>query len=164
MEFLTANLPLILFFLSGFALLIAEAFMPGFGVAGVLGIALEICAVYCAWQSHGTLFALILALVIIVMVVVTIVLSYRSAMHGRLSKSELILNDVESAGAETEAEKLAALKDREGVAATPLRPGGTVEIDGQTVRAASAGDLIPKGTRVRVTGVEGDHVTVRPVG
>ena len=44
-----------------------------------------------------------------------------------------------------------------------LRPGGTVEIDGKRVNAASGGELIRKGERVLVTGAEGDHVTVRPV-
>ncbi len=34
MEFLSSNLPLILFFLAGFGLLLAEAFMPGIGIAG----------------------------------------------------------------------------------------------------------------------------------
>ena len=37
MNALSIHLPLILFFLGGFGLLLAEAFMPGFGIAGVSG-------------------------------------------------------------------------------------------------------------------------------
>ena len=63
MDFISSNLPLILFFLAGFGLLLTEAFMPGFGVAGVLGIVLEVLAVYSAWLHHGPVPALILTLV-----------------------------------------------------------------------------------------------------
>ena len=48
MEFLSGNLPLILCGLGGYALLLVEAFMPGFGVAGFLGIVLEVIAIYSA--------------------------------------------------------------------------------------------------------------------
>ena len=132
MDFISSNLPLILFFLAGFGLLLTEAFMPGFGVAGVLGIVLEVLAVYSAWLHHGPVPALILTL------------------------------DTE-APAETPArETLQAFVGREGVAVTPLRPAGQVDLDGKRVNAASGGEFLVKGARVRVTGAEGDHVVVRP--
>ena len=58
MEFLTSNLPLIVCGLAGIALLLTEAFLPGFGAAGILGVVLEIIAVCSAWMHHGTAFAL----------------------------------------------------------------------------------------------------------
>ena len=36
-----------------------------------------------------------------------------------------------------------------------------IEIDGRRVSAASGGEFLEKGTRIRVTGTEGDHVLVR---
>ena len=162
MEFLSNNLVLILCGLAGFGMLLAEAFMPGFGVAGILGIILEVIAIWSAWVHHGTLFALILTVVIIVLIAVTVFLSYRSAMKGRLSKSPLVLKDEEAPAAES-GEALRDLINREGIAVTPLRPGGNIEIDGKNVKAASTGELIPKGTRVSVTDAAGDHVVVRPV-
>ena len=162
MEFLSNNLPLILCGLAGFGLLLGEAFMPGFGVAGILGIILEIFAVYSAWIHHGAGFALILTVIIILVVAVTIFLSYRSAMHGRLSKSPLILKDEETGRPEPAAKALRAYQGQEGTAVSALRPGGTVEIAGARVNAASGGgEWVEKGTRVRVTGAEGDHVIVR---
>ena len=95
MDFISSNLPLILFFLAGFGLLLTEAFMPGFGVAGVLGIVLEVLAVYSAWLHHGPVPALILTLVILVLIGITVYLSYRSIMKGRLSRSSLVLQDTE---------------------------------------------------------------------
>ncbi len=161
MDFISSNLPLILCSVVGFGLLMVEAFMPGFGVAGISGIVLEVIAIYSAWVHHGTMFALIMTVIILAVVGVTVYLSYRSVVKGRLSKSNLILKDTEIPVPET-VKPMSAYLNREAVAVSALRPGGTVEIDGVKVNAASSGDLIEKGTRVRVTGTEGDHVVVRP--
>ena len=161
MEFVSENLVLILCGLAGFGLLMAEAFMPGFGIAGILGIVLEAAAIYSAWISHGTLFALIATGIIIAVVSVTIYLSYRSALKGRLSRSDLVLKDEEKPAAEPAAKALMAYQNREGVAVSALRPGGTIEIDGVRLNAASGGELVEKGARVRVLSAEGDHVIVR---
>ena len=163
MEFISGNLPLIICSLMGFCLLVMEAFMPGFGVAGFAGIVMEIIAIYFAWRYHGAVFALILTGVILLVIGITVYLSYRSAMKGRLSKSDLVLHDTEIPVPEAAAKTLSAYLNREGVAVSALRPGGTVEVDGVKVNAASGGDLIEKGTKVLILGTEGDHVIVRPV-
>ena len=163
MEFLTSNLPLIVCGLAGIALLLTEAFLPGFGAAGILGVVLEIIAVCSAWMHHGTAFALAFTACVLLVIGLAVFLSYRSVTKGRLSKSNLILKDEELPEAESAASKLLSWKGREGVAVSALRPGGTVEIDGTRLNAASGGELVEKGTRVLVTGAEGDHVMVRPV-
>ena len=161
MEFLSGNLPLILCGIVGYGLLLAEAFMPGFGIAGILGILLEIFAIYTAWVQHGLVFALVLTVILIAVIGVTVFLSYRSAMKGRLSKSPLVLKD-EAAVQTPAAKSLQAWVGLEGVAVSALRPGGTVEIGDTRINAASDGDLILKGTRIRVIGTTGDHVIVCP--
>ena len=163
MEFISDNLALILCGLAGLGLLLGEAFMPGFGVAGVLGIILEAVAIASAWIHHGPVFALIFTAVVILVVALMVFVSYRSALHGRLSRSALVLKEEEAPHVEAAAEKLLAYKGREGVAVSALRPGGTVEVDGARMNAASQGDLVEKGTRVRVLGAEGDHVIVQPL-
>ena len=161
MEFLNSNLHLILCFLVGFGLLLTEAFMPGFGVAGVLGIIAEVFAIYSAWVHYGPLFAFCLTVIILVLIVLTVFLSYRSAMKGRLSRSSMILKEAE-APAEIQAQSLQAYAGQEGVTSTPLRPAGQIELGGRKLNAASGGDFLPKGTKVVVTGAEGDHVLVQP--
>ena len=160
MEFINSNLPLILCFLVGFGLLLTEAFIPGFGIAGVLGIIAEVFAVYFAWVNYGTVFALCVTVLIIVLIGVTVFLSYRSAMKGRLSRSDMILKDAE-APAEIQASALKAYAGLKGVTVTPLRPAGQIEVGGARLNAASGGEFLVKGTAVIVTGAEGDHVTVR---
>ena len=161
MEFLSSNLPLILFFLAGFGLLLAEAFMPGIGIAGVLGVVLEVLAIYSVWQQYGLEPALIFTLVVLVLIGLTVFFSYRSAMKGRLSKSDLVLKDAQHPDSDQARKALSPFIGREGVVATPLRPAGQIEIDGRRVSAASGGEFLEKGTRIRVTGTEGDHVLVR---
>ena len=85
-------------------------------------------------------------------------LSYRSAMNGRLSRSHLVLNDTEAAAGE---EKPDHWIGQEGVTVTALRPAGQIEIAGTRLNAASTGDFIEKGAPVLVTGMEGDHYTIR---
>ena len=161
MDFLSNNLSLILCGLVVLVLLIGEVFMPGFGVAGILGIVLEIIAVYSAWLHHGPVFALILTLVLLLVIGSIIYFTYRSVMNGRLSRSNLVLSGTEIPVPEAASKTLGGYLGQEGTAATALRPGGVVEIGGQRVNAASTGDFIEKGIPVKVTGLEGDHVLVQ---
>ena len=162
MDFLTGNGVLLLCFIAGSALVILEAFMPGFGVAGILGVVMEIIAIWWAWSYHGTVFALVVTLAALLLIGLAIFLSYRSAMKGRLSKSPLILRDSEEAGASgTAANELARWVGETGVTVSALRPAGMIELQGERVKASSGGEFIAKGTRVRVTGAEGDHVVIR---
>lgn len=162
MEWIISNLPLILCALAGFGLLLLEAFMPGFGVAGLSGIVLEIVAVYLTWQAHGLTAALVLALVLLVVTGLTVFFTYRSVAKGRLSKSDLVLNDTQKA-TETRVSALRAWVGKKAVVATPLRPAGFVEVDGERLSAASSGDFIEKGVPVKITGAEGDHLIVQPL-
>ena len=161
MEFITSNLPLLLCGIIGFILLLVEALMPGFGIAGISGIILEVVAIYLAWANHGIVFGLCVTLALLIVTGLAIYLSYRSVLKGRLSKSSLVLKEQE-APLEDVSSDLKSRIGRSGTAATPLRPGGTVEMDGVRFPASSEGDFIPKDTRVEVTGVEGSRLIVRP--
>lgn len=153
------NLIMILCFIVGSGLIILEAFIPGFGVAGVSGVVLELIALWATWQLHGVVVALIALAAVLLLIGVAIFLSYRSAVRGRLSKSPLVLKDTESPAAAPAARNW---QGQSGVAVTALRPAGEIEIAGVRIAAASAGELIPKGTKVTVTGTEGGRLTVRP--
>jgi membrane-bound ClpP family serine protease len=66
------------------------------------------------------------------------------------------------AGPAPAAPALAAHAGDEGLARSPLRPAGTVEVDGRLLDAVSDGDWIAPGTRVRVLAVEASHLVVAP--
>lgn len=153
------NLIMILCFVVGSGLLVLEAFIPGFGVAGIFGVILEVVALWATWRLHGLSVALLALLGVLVLIGVVVFLSYRSAMNGRISRSPLVLKETESAAAPASPDQWVG---QEGVAVTALRPAGEIEIGGVRLNAASGGDFIPKGTAVRVTGAEGDHLVISP--
>ena len=151
------NLIMIIGFVIGSGLIIVEAFIPGFGVAGICGVVLEIVALRCCWVLHGIVPALLALVGVLALIGVAVFLSYRSAMNGRLSKSHLVLKDTEKTAAEDKPDWIGM----EGVAVTALRPTGQIEIDGKRLNAASTGDFIEKGSAVLVTGMEGDHCVIK---
>lgn len=163
MDLIASNLLLILCFVVGTGLIIAEAFIPGFGVAGVSGLILEIVAILMTGSRFGTGPALIALFAVLLVVGVTVFLSYKSAVNGRLSKSPLVLRSRERASAAAAGGKENPWLNREGTVVTSLRPAGFIEIDGERLSASSFGPFLEKGTRVRVVGQEGDHLTIRPL-
>ena len=89
------NLIMIICYIVGSGLVILEAFIPGFGVAGISGAVLEMAALWATWRLHGVGAALIGLAAVLVLIGLAVFLSYRSAMNGRLSKSPLVLRDTE---------------------------------------------------------------------
>ena len=158
MDPFSLNLIMIIGFVIGSGLIIVEAFIPGFGIAGISGVVLEIVALRCCWLLHGIVPTLLAIVGVLLLIGVAVFLSYRSAMNGRLSKSHLVLKDTEAAAGESKPDHWIG---REGVAVTALRPAGQIEIEGVRLNAASTGDFIVKGSPVLVTGMEGDHYVIR---
>ncbi len=162
LDFILTNLPIILCFLLGIGMLVAEVFLPGFGIPGISGIVLEIAAVVLTYISHGPLAALGLTIVVLAVIAIGISVSLRSATKGRLSKSPIILNDTES-GAEgyNATADMEVFLGKEGVSTTVLRPVGMAEFDGVKLNVVADGEYIPKDTPVRIDHVEGSRVVVR---
>ena len=161
MDPFTGNLVMIIGFVVGSGLVILEAFMPGFGVAGIFGIILEITAIVFTQMTYGTTWALIATLGVLLLVGLAIFLSYRSAMKGRLSKSALVLKDTEESGPIAPAAN--EWLDREGTTVTAFRPNGFIEIGGSRLNASTSGEFLAKGTSVRVVGAEGDHLLIKKI-
>ena len=71
-DFIMTNLPIIVCFVLGIGLLIMEALMPGFGIAGFSGIALEVVALVLTWQQHGTMATLGMLLIVLSVLAIAI--------------------------------------------------------------------------------------------
>lgn len=164
LEFIAANLPIVVCFILGVGLLVLEAFMPGFGIAGISGILLEVIATALTWVSHGPMAALGMTLVILSLIAIAISMSLRSATNGRLSRSKMILKDTESNEAGYRStQDMEVFLGKEGATTTVLRPAGIAEFDGVRLNVVSEGEFIPAGTTVRIVRVEGSKILVRPV-
>ena len=162
-QFIVLNLPIVILFLVGVGLLVLEAFMPGFGVAGISGIVVEAVAIALTWLNNGPIAAVGMLLIILSVIAIAISISLRSATNGRLSKSRLILRETESNEAGYRStEDMEVFVGREGQTTTVLRPTGMAEFDGVRLNVVSEGEFIPSGTAVRIVRIEGSRILVRP--
>ncbi|OQB24979.1 MAG: hypothetical protein BWY11_00745 [Firmicutes bacterium ADurb.Bin182] len=163
MEYLLGwNLPAVLCLLTGLGLLVFEMFTPGIGAPGILGIIALIASIVLradTLESGLITFALILIIIIVSGAVI-----FRSAAHGRLSRSSIVLNDSISAGSTSlSSEEIKAMTGREGTAVNMLRPAGNAEFDGIRLDVVTAGELVEKGKRVRIERVEGTRIVVKEI-
>lgn len=154
-------IPIIICVLAGVILLIVEAFMPGFGVPGISGIILLLAGVAMTWYEYGAMVGLGTTVAVLALVGVAISVSLKSASSGRLSKSDLILNDTETPPSENADMQL--LVGKEGVVKNTLRPVGTAEFDCGKLHVTSDGEYVSEGQKVRIVHVEGTQIFVNKI-
>ncbi|MCK9526377.1 MAG: ATP-dependent Clp protease proteolytic subunit [Limnochordia bacterium] len=158
-----AGLEAILLFVLGLVFLVLEvALIPGFGLAGVLGIASVIASIILAFGDVQTaLFSLSLAISVSV---VAVILLWSRIQRSRFWK-RLVLSHEESpqAGYRAPAD-FSHLVGRKGVSVTPLRPAGTVMIEEHRYDVVSDGGFISSDSSVEVVETEGTRVVVREIG
>lgn len=154
---LAQNLPALLCLVVGYALVVLEMCVPGFGVLGVSGIVLLVTGTILGTATLTE--ALILAGILLALVLLALPLCMRMISKGKLSNTKLVLNEV-SVRAEDEGHALDRYVGREGQALTILRPAGIAEFEGEKVNVVSDGSYIGESARVRVERVEGNRVVV----
>ena len=162
LEFIAANLPIIVCFVLGIGLLMLEAFLPGFGVPGVTGIILELITLVLTWFSHGPTATLGMLLVVLSVLAIAISMSLRSLASGKLRNSKIVLNTAENneAGYRSN-EDMKVFLDRVGTTTTVLRPTGMADFEGVRMNVVSEGDFISAGESVRIIRIEGSRIVVR---
>lgn len=145
----------------GLVLLLVEAFIPGFGVAGGTGIVLMIVGIILT--ARTTTEALVMIIILLAIVGLLIAVLANSANKGVLSKI-LILNDqLKHDEGFSATEDMAFFVGREGVATSVLRPAGTGVFDGLRLDVVTDGAFIEKGTPIRIASVVGRRIIVEPM-
>lgn len=149
----------IILFVLGIILLGAEIFTPGFGFLGFGGlVCVAISIVLSAANFTQGLITLGLALALtVVVVLISFRFLRRSAVWNKLILSE---NETKERGY-VGPKSLGNFLGAEGVALTPLRPSGTVQIaEGDRLDAVTEGVYLAAGTAVVVTGLSSGSVVV----
>jgi membrane-bound serine protease (ClpP class) len=154
--------------LAGVMLLAVEFLViPGFGVAGVLGLAAIIFATFRIFQETtvfvlgytalfgGVLVGLALWLLPNTRLAGAFTLSARLKELGETSPGPIDAKATESG--------LAHLVGERGVASSDLRPAGVARFGTLRVDVVTEGDFVSSGTPIEVLRVEGNRVTVRMV-
>ena len=161
---LSGSEPILLFVLGAALLFIEIIVIPGTFILAVPGLILMVGSLLWSmadiWPENTPDFELTLAMfekpftnlmygVIlgVVMIVVLIRFLPRSMVRGQLVLNrEIEGNALSDSFAEDEAD----LVGKEGVAVSDLHPVGEIEIDGRWLEARSTGQIIDKGSRVRI--------------
>ena len=154
----------------GLILLAAEIFViPGFGIAGVLGMIAILAGLVLSLVGTGDRSEVILiaagrvvfSLLIALMASLVILRFLPRLPFGR----RLILEAGLGAGHQHGSAPDSDLRwlGKKGRASSPLRPAGIAEIEGGRVDVVSEGELIDAGQFVEVTRVDGNRIVVRQV-
>ena len=173
----------VMLFIAGIGFIAAEIFViPGFGVAGISGLLLMFASVVLASQNFvipttamdwNQLFTSIIVTTI-VGVCFLIAAFFITRQMGSLPIFKGIILDSDL-GREDNEPALGDGKDQVqptyagvsvgdfGVADSLLRPAGRVKINGRVVDVVSDGSFVDQGTRIRVTKIHGNVITVTKV-
>jgi membrane-bound ClpP family serine protease len=143
----------IVLILLGIALLVAEIFIPSFGVTGVLGIISIIGGI--VFTAETVAEGMIMFMIILVIVLVLMFLAYRFIASKR---SPLVLKEI--VNEDDSDNDLVFFIDKEGVALTTLRPSGKGDFDGVRLDVITVGNFIKKNQKIVVTRVEGKKIFV----
>lgn len=152
----------------GMIALAVEAFiLPGFGVAGILGVIFVTGAMVMAMLGAAPTGGEIVAALGIVGAALVISAAVFFAWLRHLPNSTrwrgLLLRDSVSRGeGYLSAPARDELVGKSGVALTDLRPSGTAEVDGERIDVVTEGDFVKAGAVVTVVRAESFRHVVRP--
>ena len=139
----------------GLILLFTEvAVVPGFGVAGALGLLALAGGAIAAWTELGPFWGGVTGAVSVVAAAIMLIWLPKSRVGRQVvlehSQAEAV-SQVDRSG----------LVGRGGVTATPLRPIGRVRFGSEEVDVMTEGEYIDSNLEVEVISVEGSRVVVR---
>ena len=155
-----SHIPALVMLIVGYALLVVEMYVPGFGLPGISGIALVGVGTIMAAMHFGTLTAVALLLVIIAVLAVLISWLLRSAAKGDVAKSKLFLHQKEEL---REQQDMQVLVGHEGRTLSVLRPSGIGDFDGVRLNVVTEGEFIENGVAIRIARVEGGKIVVKAI-
>jgi membrane-bound serine protease (ClpP class) len=155
------NLLTAFLYVMGLVLLLVEALVPGFGIAGISGVILVFASIV---MISSSFFEAILLLVgTIAVAIILIVALYRLGYGKRIIKSIILNTEQKNEEGYVSTKGYEKYLGMRGTVATPLRSAGTVIIDGNKVDAVSEAEFIDKDIEVEVIKIEGGRIVVKRV-
>ena len=145
-------------FTIGIILILLEVLLPG-GVVGSIGIVFIIAGVSYTFYEKGMDSGLMTLVVVMVIGMIGFWFWLRYLPKLPIAKQMFHSTDAKEWHG-TDGQKNAELLGKEGVADTVLRPSGFVIIDEERVDVVTSGEMIAKGTAVKVVMVEGNRIVV----
>ena len=158
----TLWIPCLVLSILGISLLVAEMFLPGFGVTGMFGVLCLIAVCVMQFLTNKPLVAVLVTAVLGLILIIMVILFMRSMKNGLLFRSPIVLKDkIEAEAVKPSAGSLEELIGMTGIAETPLRPSGIAVFGDKRYSVETEAKFIEKGSEVKVLSVDGTKITVR---
>ena len=161
LNFMSGNggLEEIVLFLIGAGLLVIELFIPGFGIFGIGGILCILGSFYYVLGANGPALSYLAGSLVAAMGIFAILVKY---LPHNPAWNLVVLKDKQSnSEGYSGTPDLTSFIGKEGETVTPLRPSGTVLIEGKRVDVVTSGEFLNTGEKVKVVKVEGPKIIVQ---
>jgi len=158
-----AGFETIILFIIGLLLLLAEIFfIPGFGLAGIGGIAAILTSIFLTFGNIvQATYSILIALGVSIIGLLLLIKYIPSTRTWR--KFVLSTEQKKELGYTVGTKDLKLLNGKEGIAITPLRPSGIVEVNGKKLNALTRGEYVDSNTKIKIISVEGNKIVVEAV-
>lgn len=163
----------VLFVISGILIGLEVFVIPGFGVAGVLGLGCLFASLVMALREPGEFtlqtfyqdtFTTVSAMAAgIVLMGLLFVLLPKARKSGGLISAASLSDPVTTPASGTTTGDYGFLLDKHGVVSSALRPSGRVQIEDQDYDVVAEGSFIDRGVAIVVCEVHGNRIVVRPL-
>lgn len=155
----------LLLFILGVVLIVIEVIMPGFGIAGILGIASLVAGIIVVAQLVSTTVLIIIITLVLIIITALLVFMYKSVTKGgRMSKLLLLNTETgKKEGYSSTGDAKEELIGLEGTAATILRPAGAGLFDKKKIDVVTEGEFIGKGNKIKIVEIEGFRIIVEEI-
>ena len=154
-------------FIIGVGLLLLELFViPGFGIAGIAGIALMLGSIFFVFQNAYKLETAVFALSFSIILTFAFAIALSYVLPKTRTWNHLVLSAAMDSGSgfhSAPREDFQEYVGKTGVALTPLRPAGTVRVDDKRLDVVTVGDFIVRETPVKIINVEGSKIFVEAI-
>jgi membrane-bound serine protease (ClpP class) len=148
-------------YVMGIVLLLVEALMPGFGIAGISGVVLVVASVV---MISSSFFQAVLIMIGTIAVAVLLIIALYKLGYGKGFMKAMILNtEQKNEEGYVSAKGYEEYLGMRGTVITPLRSAGTVLINEKRIDAVSEAEYINKDVEVEVIKIEGSRIVVRRV-
>lgn len=145
-------IPIVLI-LIGFGLIVTEVYLvPGFNVVGILGFLLVVFAVGYVFTETGPMGGSLALVGALAAGVGLFYWLWKSGAWNKFILATSLRHDDETVAREHE--HRARYLGKTGVAITPLRPTGVVEVGGERIEVVTEGEFIAAGSRIRVVAMD----------
>jgi membrane-bound serine protease (ClpP class) len=158
-----AGFETIILFAIGLLLLLAEIFfIPGFGLAGIGGIAAILASIFLTFGNIiQATYSILIALSISVIGFFLLIKYIPSTRTWR--KFVLSTEQKKELGYTVGTKDLKRLIGNKGIAITALRPSGIAEVNGKKLNVLTRGEYVDANTKIKIISVEGNKIVVEAI-